>query len=127
MTETKGTLLARLDAGAVRDPAAAEESRWFRALHEKIDLQTARVGIVGLGYVGLPLARAFAERGFPVLGFDIDSAKVRRLRRGESYIGHIPPETIGTLLDQGFEPTDRFARQPLEPPCHGLAGQGGAR
>jgi UDP-N-acetyl-D-glucosamine dehydrogenase len=69
--------------------------------------RTARVAVVGLGYVGLPLAETFAWGGYPVIGFDIDSDKVRRLRRGESYIGHICPERVQDLIGSGkFEPTD---------------------
>jgi len=75
-----------------------------------IEARTARVGIIGLGYVGLPLARAFAEAGYPVLGFDTDPAKVGRLARGESYIGHIPDAVVGSMLGSGFEATDRFER-----------------
>jgi len=55
------------------------------ALRAQIDSGAARVGIIGLGYVGLPLARAFADRGIAVLGFDVDAMKVARLERGESY------------------------------------------
>ncbi|HWE37767.1 MAG TPA: nucleotide sugar dehydrogenase [Isosphaeraceae bacterium] len=88
------------------DPGNAAE-----ALRDRIGRKEARVGVIGLGYVGLPLARAFAERGFRVLGFDVDPAKVARLARGESYIGHIPAEVVGRLIDSGrFEPTDRFDR-----------------
>src|SRR4051812_8838948 len=79
-------------------------------LLDRIADRSARVGIIGLGYVGLPLARAFAEVGFPVLGFDTDPAKVARLARGESYIGHIPDATIWAMRDRGFEATDRFDR-----------------
>ena len=75
-----------------------------------IEARTARVGIIGLGYVGLPLARAFAEAGYPVLGFDTDPAKVERLARGESYIGHIPDAMVGSMLGSGFEATGRFER-----------------
>ena len=57
------------------------------ALRARIDSGGALVGIIGLGYVGLPVARAFVERGVAVLGFDTDAAKVARLARGESYIG----------------------------------------
>jgi UDP-N-acetyl-D-glucosamine dehydrogenase len=71
---------------------------------------TARIGIIGLGYVGLPLARAFAERGFSVLGFDTDASKVIRLQRGESYIGHITDQVIRRMRGQCFEATDRFDR-----------------
>jgi UDP-N-acetyl-D-glucosamine dehydrogenase len=80
------------------------------ALHGRIAARTARVGVIGLGYVGLPLVRAFAAAGFPVLGFDTDPRKVERLRRGESYIGHIPDAEVRALMASGFEPTDRFDR-----------------
>ena len=66
----------------------------FASLRSRINDKTASVGIIGLGYVGLPLARAFVDGGFPVLGFDVDPAKVERLRRGESYIGHIPADAV---------------------------------
>jgi UDP-N-acetyl-D-mannosaminuronate dehydrogenase/intein/homing endonuclease len=66
------------------------------------------VGVIGLGYVGLPLARAFSDKGFPVLGFDVDADKIARLRRGESYIGHIPTQTIRAMQAQGFRATDQF-------------------
>jgi UDP-N-acetyl-D-glucosamine dehydrogenase len=75
-----------------------------------IEKRTARVGIIGLGYVGLPLARAFAARGFPVLGFDIDASKISQLQAGKSYIGHIPSEAVHEMRGQGFEATDRFDR-----------------
>ena len=81
----------------------------FASLRSRIDDKTATVGIIGLGYVGLPLARAFVDGGFPVLGFDVDPAKVERLRRGESYIGHITAEVIRQMAGR-FEATDRFDR-----------------
>jgi UDP-N-acetyl-D-glucosamine dehydrogenase len=68
------------------------------------------VGIIGLGYVGLPLARAFSARGFRVLGFDIDTSKVRKLTDGQSYIRQIPSEAIRQMRHAGFEATDRFDR-----------------
>jgi UDP-N-acetyl-D-glucosamine dehydrogenase len=75
-------------------------------LQSRIEARTARVAVVGLGYVGLPLAETFAAQGYPVLGFDIDAEKVRRLNRGESYIGHICPERIEELVASGrFEAT----------------------
>jgi UDP-N-acetyl-D-glucosamine dehydrogenase len=58
-------------------------------------------GIIGLGYVGLPLAAAFAEAGVPVLGFDIDAAKADRLSAGESYILHIPASRLAPLVKSG--------------------------
>ena len=79
------------------------------SLLSRIDDKTASVGIIGLGYVGLPLARTFVDGGFSVLGFDVDPAKVDRLRRGESYIGHITAEVIRRMVGR-FEATDRFER-----------------
>jgi UDP-N-acetyl-D-glucosamine dehydrogenase len=66
----------------------------------KIKEYQAVVGIVGLGYVGLPLMLRFTEVGFPVLGFDIDEAKVAKLNNGESYIGHIPSAAIAEKQKQ---------------------------
>jgi UDP-N-acetyl-D-mannosaminuronate dehydrogenase/intein/homing endonuclease len=80
------------------------------ALLERIAAGDVRVGIIGLGYVGLPLARAFCDHGIAVLGFDVDPAKVERLRRGESYIKHISPETVRAMRQRHFEPTADFRR-----------------
>ncbi len=55
-----------------------------------IENKTAVVGIMGLGYVGLPLVQAFMAAGFKTMGFDVDQAKVDMLMAGKSYIGHIP-------------------------------------
>ncbi len=63
-------------------------------LLEKIKNNTAVIGIIGMGYVGLPLALTFAEKGFHVTGFDIDESKVAKLNAGESYIKHIPSDRI---------------------------------
>ena len=82
----------------------------FAPLLVKIEKRAARVGIIGLGYVGLPLARALSLRGFSVLGFDIDPGKVAQLQAGKSYIGHIPPEDVRVMLGNGFDATSRFAR-----------------
>jgi UDP-N-acetyl-D-glucosamine dehydrogenase len=70
-------------------------------LRERIQARTARVGIVGLGYVGLPLAETFAWAGYPVLGFDIDPEKIARLKRGESYIGHIDSDRVEEMIRSG--------------------------
>jgi UDP-N-acetyl-D-glucosamine dehydrogenase len=76
-------------------------------LARRIEERAARVAVVGLGYVGLPLAETFAWGGFPVIGFDVDASKIQRLKRGESYIGHICAERVAELADSGrFEPTD---------------------
>lgn len=82
----------------------------YSSLLSRIERQEACVGIIGLGYVGLPLAHAFTTAGFPVLGFDIDPTKVARLEAGESYIGHIPAAGIQVMRDQGFRATDNFGR-----------------
>jgi UDP-N-acetyl-D-glucosamine dehydrogenase len=82
----------------------------FTTLWRRIDCRKARVGIIGLGYVGLPLARAFAAAGIAVLGFDIDPVKADRLGRGESYIGHLSAAVVREMLGHGFEATSRFHR-----------------
>ncbi|MGH7545113.1 MAG: nucleotide sugar dehydrogenase [Gemmatimonadota bacterium] len=66
----------------------------YEDLSRKIDDASARVAVIGLGYVGLPLAVAFADAGYRVLGFDVDRSKVERLRDGESYVLDVPPETV---------------------------------
>ena len=85
-------------------------SELFESLMTRIQCRHARVGIIGLGYVGLPLARAFTDHGFPVIGFDADPEKVARLGRGESYIKHIPADVIATMLRNRFEATEQFER-----------------
>lgn len=82
----------------------------FEAARTRIEAKTARVGIIGLGYVGLPLAQTFIRGGYRVLGFDIDPAKVALLQRGESYIGHIPGDRVREMRERGFEATDQFER-----------------
>ena len=63
-------------------------------LIQKINSRQAVIGIVGLGYVGLPLMLRFTEAKFAVVGFDIDKVKVAKLNEGRSYIGHIPSTEI---------------------------------
>jgi UDP-N-acetyl-D-glucosamine dehydrogenase len=75
-----------------------------------VEDRTLRVGIIGLGYVGLPLTLLFSEEGFRVTGFDVDAEKVARLNRGESYIHRIEPEHIQAAQRAGFEATGDFAR-----------------
>lgn len=77
-------------------------------LLEKIKNRQAMVGIIGLGYVGLPLVRRFCEVGFAVLGFDTDARKVELLNRGESYIKHIPSELLAEAR-QSREGKGQFA------------------
>ena len=81
------------------------------SLSKKFEEKTALIGVIGLGYVGLPLVIRFAEEGFRVLGFDIDPQKVDKLNRGQSYIRHIPGEKIAKLTRSGrVEATTKYAR-----------------
>ena len=70
-------------------------------LKRKIQSHSARVGIVGLGYVGLPLAVEFAKAGFPVTGIDVSASKVARVNEGDSYVGDIPSATLAPLVREG--------------------------
>ena len=70
-------------------------------LIESLKSKKARIGIIGLGYVGLPLIIEFGKAGFAVTGLDIDSAKVDQLTKGKSYIKHIPSESIVALNKTG--------------------------
>ena len=76
----------------------------------KFQSKTAVIGIVGLGYVGLPLALRFSEVGYPVLGFDIHDGKVERLNAGETLIEHVSSSSIRAARGRGFEATTNFAR-----------------
>ncbi|HUG93946.1 MAG TPA: nucleotide sugar dehydrogenase [Planctomycetaceae bacterium] len=83
------------------------DSNLQRAIRDK----TAVVGVIGLGYVGLPLINAFTSAGFRAMGFDVDRSKVERLRAGQSYIKHLPSSAVaGWLAEQKFEPTDDMGR-----------------
>src|SRR5512143_3848518 len=70
-------------------------------LLNKIKGKSATVGIIGQGYVGLPLALVFCEAGFSVTGFDLDPRKVEAISRGESYIKHIGPERVASAVATG--------------------------
>src|SRR5438309_11042940 len=72
-----------------------------RLLEDKIRARTARVGIVGLGYVGLPLAVEFAKAGYTVTGIDVSEEKTRSVNAGKSYISDIPTSTLAGLVDAG--------------------------
>lgn len=83
----------------------------FESLKSKFENKTAKLGVVGLGYVGLPLIRAFANAGFATIGYDVDQRKVDKLLKGESYIAHIPTEWIQDWLkSKTFEPTSDMKR-----------------
>ena len=78
-------------------------------LKSKIINKKSIVGIIGLGYVGLPLLIRFAEEKFQTLGFDIDDNKTSMLNKGVSYIKHIKKENIAFAIDQGFRATTDFS------------------
>ena len=83
----------------------------MKELLNRIADRQARVGVIGQGYVGLPLALVFREAGFPVIGFDVDPAKIEAIRRGESYIRHIGPERVAQAVRSGkYEATTDFDR-----------------
>lgn len=71
------------------------------SLIQKIRQHTAHVGVIGLGYVGLPLAVEFAKRGYPTVGIDVDEARVKTLNQGTSYIADVPQEEIASLVASG--------------------------
>jgi UDP-N-acetyl-D-glucosamine dehydrogenase len=66
----------------------------LKELKDKINKKQAKIGIIGLGYVGLPILVAFAQKGFSVIGFDIDQQKIDQIKQGKSYIKHIASETL---------------------------------
>lgn len=83
----------------------------FEELRNAVGAKTATVGIVGLGYVGLPLARVFVDAGFTTMGFDVDSKKIECLESGKSYIKHISGDWISACVEKkGFIPTANMAR-----------------
>lgn len=82
----------------------------FSELKGKIEQKTARVAVIGLGYVGLPLALLYTEQRFPVTGFDIDARKVSTLDKGGSYIFRIPATEIQEARSQGFTATSDYSR-----------------
>ena len=75
-------------------------------MDQKFQNKTAVIGVIGLGYVGLPLMRAFWDAGFPVMGFDVDPAKIESLERGENYLKHLGDDLVAPMAKG---PSDRFA------------------
>lgn len=90
--------------------SSKEPDRYKKELLEKLASKRAVIGIIGLGYVGLPLMLRFSEVGFKVVGIDIDQAKVEALNAGKSYIERIDHDKIRTALSRGFEATFDFSR-----------------
>ncbi|MGY4824477.1 nucleotide sugar dehydrogenase [Stutzerimonas chloritidismutans] len=81
-----------------------------QSLLDKLNSKTSVIGIVGLGYVGLPLVLRYSEVGYRVVGFDIDQSKIDHIEAGTSYIEHIPAAAIARAVEQGFEATTDFTR-----------------
>ncbi|MAG30449.1 MAG: UDP-N-acetyl-D-glucosamine dehydrogenase [Deltaproteobacteria bacterium] len=81
----------------------------LEALHGRIETRDAHIGVIGLGYVGLPLVVELGNAGFHVTGFDVDTTKVRAIAEGRSYIGDVPSSDVATLVEKGrFDATSDF-------------------
>ncbi|HKT50829.1 MAG TPA: nucleotide sugar dehydrogenase [Candidatus Angelobacter sp.] len=89
--------------------AQTVSSAQFESLNKKLDGRTAKVGVIGLGYVGLPLVLLFSEQRFRVTGFDIDKSKVDTLTQGGSYIVRIPGTEIQAAQAAGFTATTDYS------------------
>ena len=92
-----------------------------KRLLDKIETRQAVVSIIGLGYVGLPLAVVFAEAGFRVFGIDVDKGRVGSVNRGESYIQDLPSEALIRLVLDAESPLDEKPLLPNGRPCNGLS------
>lgn len=82
-------------------PARGQSGAWSAQLEQNIRSRAARAGVVGLGYVGLPLAVELAKAGFAVTGLDVSDAKVHQVNAGESYVLDVPSETLAPLVQTG--------------------------
>lgn len=81
----------------------------FENLIARVEARRFTIGIIGLGYVGIPLAVTACKAGFPVIGFDVDTQRIDQLNRGESFIKHIPTDVIADAIDRGlFSATGDF-------------------
>ena len=85
----------------------SSDSSSFESLVNRLERREATIGVIGLGYVGVPLIHVIVKAGYIALGFDIDQRKVNLLNEGKSYIGHIPSEWLQTWIT-----SRRFARRP---------------
>src|ERR1700742_3227584 len=77
---------------------------------KRLEAHTAKIGVIGLGYVGLPLCLLLSEAGFRVTGFDIDTRKIDDLEAGRSYIFCIPASEIQSMREKQFSATSDFSR-----------------
>ncbi|MFP4229398.1 MAG: nucleotide sugar dehydrogenase, partial [Salinivenus sp.] len=107
-TSSLSDLASRPENGA---PSVPPLSGPARQLAERLDTGRATIGVVGLGYVGLPLAVEFADQGFETLGVDVDAERVERLNAGENYLDDLEDETVHRLVaDHQLEGTTNFDR-----------------
>src|SRR2546426_1386454 len=83
------------------------EGMVMERLLQKITDRTAHVAVIGLGYVGLPLAMGFAKAGYHVTGIDVDAGRVGRLKKGDSYIQDVPSSDLRPLVEAGRFNADR--------------------
>ena len=88
----------------------AVQTKPSQSLLEKVEARTARIGIIGMGYVGLPLSLLFGDQRFRVTGFDIDARKVEALNAGGTYIHRITPEEIQAARQHGFAATADYSQ-----------------
>src|SRR6516164_6454184 len=99
------------DTSVISKSVAREGGVDVASLLKAIETRQAKIGVVGLGYVGIPLALTGARSGFKILGFDIDKPRVAQINRGESFIKHISSESIGeAVTSKHFEATHDFER-----------------
>ena len=104
MSRASTSISARTSESGLADQIDAGE------LKRRILDKSAKVGIIGLGYVGLPLAGTFGAQGYKVVGFDVDETKIEQLTAGKSYIRHIPAEAVKRRIDEGiFRATSEFS------------------
>src|SRR6185437_1683535 len=94
----------------VMNTAQTVNSAQFETLRDKLEKRAARIGVIGLGYVGLPLVLLLSEQKFQVTGFDIDKSKVDTLTQGGSYIVRIPGTEIQAAQRAGFTATTDYSR-----------------
>src|ERR1700733_12222922 len=89
---------------------AVTSANRISGIKERIETREAHIGIVGMGYVGLPLALLFSEERFAITGFDIDPGKIDTLNQGRSYIVRIPGTEVQAARENGFRATADYSR-----------------
>ena len=105
----KGIILSLLDANYLERSSVAATSFSIAKLKTRIESRKALIGIIGMGYVGLPLALLFSSQRFAVTGFDVDKDKVDALNAGRSYIVRIPGTEVQEAQRSGFRATADYS------------------